>query len=108
MEWERIEFTVAEAIDPVCGMTVDPERAAGRWDYQGRTYYFCSPGCLHRFQADPESFLSGRHTPSMPQMPAAPPPGAVRQYVCPMDPDVVSDRPGPCPRCGMPLEPKDV
>src|SRR5260221_10204032 len=38
----------------------------------------------------------------------APTPGSARLYVCPMDPEVVSDRAGPCPKCGMPLEPKDV
>src|SRR5260221_13420000 len=38
----------------------------------------------------------------------APTPGSARLYVCPMDPEVVSDRPGPCPKCGMALEPKDV
>lgn len=30
-------------IDPVCGMTVDPATAAGKFDYEGQTYYFCSP-----------------------------------------------------------------
>jgi Cu+-exporting ATPase len=99
------------AIDPVCGMTVDPERAAGRFDYRDQPYYFCSTHCLHRFRQDPEHYLHGDHTPAMPEPLAtapSPPPGTARQYICPMDPDVVSDRPGPCPRCGMALEPKDV
>jgi Cu+-exporting ATPase len=100
--------TDTEAIDPVCGMTVDPDRAAGRWDYQGQTYWFCSAHCQQRFQADPEHYLHGAQTPAMPEMHAAPAPGATRKYICPMDPEVVADRPGPCPKCGMPLESSDV
>ncbi len=43
--------------DPVCGMTVDPARAAGKYEYQGQTYYFCNPKCEERFKADPEKYL---------------------------------------------------
>jgi Cu+-exporting ATPase len=46
-------------IDPVCGMTVDPPTAAGRYDYQGKTYYFCAVSCLDKFKADPEQFFKG-------------------------------------------------
>jgi Cu+-exporting ATPase len=35
-----------EITDPVCGMKVSPETAAGKYDYKGETYYFCSTGCL--------------------------------------------------------------
>jgi Cu+-exporting ATPase len=42
--------------DPVCGMEVTRETAAGEHD--GRTYYFCSTSCLERFKADPQSFLT--------------------------------------------------
>jgi Cu+-exporting ATPase len=45
-------------IDPVCGMTVTPETAAGAWEHEGETYYFCSVGCMDRFRADPVSFLT--------------------------------------------------
>ncbi len=45
------------AIDPICGMTVDPASAAGEYVYQGQTYYFCAPSCLERFRADPEAAL---------------------------------------------------
>ena len=44
-------------IDPVCGMTVSVQTAAGKYDFSGHTYYFCSPGCLARFKNDPELFL---------------------------------------------------
>jgi Cu+-exporting ATPase len=46
-----------EMTDPVCGMEVTPETAAGAWEHQGQTYYFCSVGCLERFRSGPEGFL---------------------------------------------------
>jgi Cu+-exporting ATPase len=88
--------------DPVCGMTVDPARAAGSAEHAGRTYYFCSTHCLHKFKADPARFMAGTATP--PAKPAAE--GAL--YTCPMHPEVVSDHPGSCPKCGMALEPRTV
>src|SRR4029077_2913945 len=47
------------ALDPVCGMTVDPARAAGHVDHGGTTYHFCSKGCVAKFSADPNTYLSG-------------------------------------------------
>ena len=52
------------AVDPVCGMTVDPARAAGSVDYNGTTYYFCSKGCAAKFTADPQKYLAPRPAPS--------------------------------------------
>ncbi len=43
--------------DPVCGMDVDPGSAAGSSEYEGKTYYFCSPGCKKQFDEDPEKFV---------------------------------------------------
>lgn len=43
--------------DPVCGMMVDPKRAAGSSLYQGQTYYFCSPGCKASFDKAPARFV---------------------------------------------------
>jgi Cu+-exporting ATPase len=94
------------AVDPVCGMTVDPAHAASR-TFQGKTYYFCSPGCARKFEADPERYLSGAVEPMGQPAPAAPP-GSKVEYVCPMHPEVVSDHPGSCPKCGMALEPGTV
>ena len=45
-------------IDPVCGMTVEPETAGGAWEHDGTVYYFCSVGCMERFRQDPAHFLS--------------------------------------------------
>src|SRR5688500_9821925 len=94
-----IELPIAGAVDPVCGMIVDPGNAAGSTTYKGRTYYFCATHCLRKFEADPERYLSGKPAPEAP-------PGAV--YTCPMHPEVISEHSGPCPKCGMALEPQTV
>jgi YHS domain-containing protein len=44
--------------DPVCGMQVDPGKAAAKRQYQGKTYYFCSPGCAARFDQKPEQCVN--------------------------------------------------
>ena len=85
-------------IDPVCDMTVDPATAAGKFDYEGKTYYFCSTNCLRKFSADPQAYLNTSLQPQSPQS------GGV-EYTCPMDPEVRQMEPGACPKCGMALEP---
>ena len=85
--------------DPVCGMTVDPHRAAGTEVYNGVTYAFCSPHCLEKFRADPAQYV----TPAHDTHGGAPVAGTV--YTCPMHPEVRQEGPGACPRCGMALEP---
>jgi Cu+-exporting ATPase len=93
------------AKDPVCGMMVDPARAAGSWEYGGRKWYFCSTHCLEKFRADPAKY-SGE-TPATSAMPAPEPaPAAGAVYTCPMHPEVVKSGPGSCPICGMALEPR--
>lgn len=47
------------AKDPVCGMEVDPKKAAAKSDYKGQAYYFCAPGCKRAFDKEPEKFLKG-------------------------------------------------
>jgi Cu+-exporting ATPase len=94
----------AAAIDPVCGMQVNPATAAGQTTYYGKAYYFCNLGCLHKFEANPEKYLAQPGTDRHPAPDHTDTPGT--EYVCPMDPDVRSDRPGPCPNCGMALEPR--
>ena len=88
------------AIDPVCGMSLDPTRAAGSTVHEGRTYYFCNPRCLEKFQVDPQHFIGSRHA----EPPPTPKAGGA-EYTCPMHPEVRQDRPGTCPKCGMALEP---
>jgi YHS domain-containing protein len=42
--------------DVICGMQVDPAKAAGKSDYNGKTYYFCSNACKTKFDADPGKY----------------------------------------------------
>jgi len=46
--------------DPVCGMAVDQQNAAGHSEYQGKTYYFCSLSCQQQFEQEPEKFTNTR------------------------------------------------
>lgn len=116
--------------DPVCGMVVDPAKAAGKVEHKEKTYYFCSKRCAERFAQDPEKFLAAPGTAGMEhghghaQAPAHAPKQNETQhapavaasatsaqgvhYTCPMDPEIVQIGPGVCPKCGMALEPMDV
>jgi len=122
--------------DPVCGMDVNPETALHKTLHNGKEYFFCSAGCLAKFQANPEKILAAPPRPmtmtsglvslgapagaatarvvpgetqSVTAHAAAQPAGAAkdtRAYVCPMCPGVRRIGPGPCPKCGMALEPE--
>src|SRR5271163_4638854 len=120
--------------DPVCGMTVDPGRAAAQVVFAGKPYYFCCAGCADKFRADPAKYMragapaatatggasaqftragtagaapalavshENMHASGRPVVRSA----AANAYVCPMDPEVLEDFPGACPKCGMALEP---
>ncbi|MBZ4407614.1 heavy metal translocating P-type ATPase [Myxococcus sp. XM-1-1-1] len=95
----------AHAIDPVCGMKVDPSAPkGGSLEHEGRTFHFCNPKCRERFAADPARYLA-----PPPESPEPPPPATPgTMYVCPMDPEVRQDHPGACPKCGMALEPETL
>jgi len=43
--------------DPVCGMEIDKDQAVGTYEYKGKTYYFCGPGCIREFEKEPEKYL---------------------------------------------------
>jgi Cu+-exporting ATPase len=97
--------------DPVCGMMVDPEKAAGKVEHDGKTYYFCSARCAERFRNEPEEFLAAPGTAGMEHnaAPVAAPAVAKNvRYTCPMHPEIVQLGPGSCPKCGMALEPMDI
>jgi Cu+-exporting ATPase len=92
----------AGVIDPVCGMTVDPARAAGSHTHQGKTYSFCSQDCRDKFRADPQRYLNPASSKRVASTALAVP-GS--KYICPMCPEVLEEKPVPCPKCGMALEP---
>lgn len=83
--------------DPVCGMkaAANPEKSAV---HDGQTYYFCSKGCVAKFNADPMRYLS----PDRKNEPTGP---LDAIYTCPMHPEIQQVGPGSCPICGMALEP---
>src|SRR5687768_2911932 len=95
-----------QAIDPVCGMTVNKQTAAGSLIHKGTTYFFCSAHCVEAFRKDPGRFLNPAPI-QLSRKPAAAPIGTV-EYTCPMHPEIVRDQPGNCPICGMALEPRTV
>ncbi|THJ20765.1 MAG: heavy metal translocating P-type ATPase [Nitrospira sp. CG24E] len=96
----------ASAIDPVCGMTVQQATAAGSYEYQGKTYYFCATSCLAKFRAEPLYYLTPPEQRAPRVMPV--PSGGAVEYICPMDPEVLETQPGACRICGMALEPKVI
>ncbi len=99
------------AKDPVCGMDVDPRTAEHRFDFRGRTFYFCSAGCRTKFAADPGRYLAAGDElpPAAAVTKAGPqPPAAGTIYTCPMHPQIRQIGPGTCPICGMALEPLEV
>ena len=68
--------------------------------HEGQGFYFCSAGCKAKFEAEPQNYLGDRPAPQ--PMPKG------TQYTCPMHPEVIRDKPGSCPICGMALEPMGV
>src|SRR6266403_664091 len=115
--------TTPKVKDPVCGMTVDPQKSAGKVEHGGKTYYFCSARCAERFEKNPENFIAAPGTAGMKPNALAPahnshehPQAAIpaaeeaktARYTCPMHPQIVRIGPGTCPICGMALEPMDV
>jgi Cu+-exporting ATPase len=88
------------AKDPICGMTVD-EQTAPSAERDGRKFYFCSDHCRQKFlqnsiRESDKSHGDHQH--------AAVKPLAAAKYVCPMHPEITSDTPGNCRKCGMALE----
>ena len=89
------------AVDPVCGMKVDPQTSKHHAEHDGQAFHFCSARCRTKFVDDPGLYLKAEAL-------AAPvaPPGTI--YTCPMHPEVRQVGPGSCPICGMALEPVEI
>ncbi len=122
---DSVKSGTVMAVDPVCGMKVDPATAKFSHEHGGQTYFFCCAGCREKFRANPEKVLSAPPKPMgsglislgmpSPQTGEGARPSIVqlasgagkdtREYVCPMCPEVWQVGPGPCPKCGMALEP---
>ncbi|MFA5073160.1 MAG: heavy metal translocating P-type ATPase [Nitrospirota bacterium] len=116
--------------DPVCGMIIEEKDAGAVFSYQGKTYYFCSMICKKKFEKNPDSYLAKKIGPVSPDnfvehamMPEQKSkqcttcradisePASIQdhdEWTCPMHPEIIQDRPGNCPVCGMALEPKTI
>ncbi len=105
-------------IDPVCGMTVKSDSPLNSV-YENTRYFFCSRKCLEKFAIAPDSFLhksrstqiDGYHdhrSPVLESASAAAKLPAANTWTCPMHPEVIRDKPGSCPICGMALEPMGI
>jgi P-type Cu+ transporter len=102
----KLSDTSDHAIDPVCGMTVNPATAAGSFEHKGETYFFCSAHCLEAFRKDPARFINRAQQQGKPE--PKPIQIARREFTCPMHPEVRQSGAGACPKCGMGLEPSSA
>jgi YHS domain-containing protein len=82
-----------KVVCPVSGETMLKSQAKASYEYEGKTYLFCCEGCKEKFVKDPAKYLGKNE-------------GIKEIYTCPMHPEVQSDKPGKCPKCGMTLEKK--
>jgi len=78
---------------PVSGKVMKKSEAKAPLEYQGKTYYFCCEGCKEKFAQEPEKYIQKKAE-------------SKDVYTCPMHPEVTSDQPGKCAKCGMNLEKK--
>ncbi len=88
--------------DPVCGMQVNVTAQTPSTSFSGKSFYFCSEKCSHKFQADPYFYTSGNSSKQQETK------AQDTDYTCPMHPEIVQKGPGECPICGMALEPMTV
>lgn len=84
-----------KVVCPVSGETILKSEAKGSYEFEGKTYYFCCESCKDKFVKDPQAYLQKKAE-------------TKDVYVCPMHPDVISDKPGKCPQCGMNLVKKET
>jgi P-type Cu+ transporter len=99
--------------DPVCGMSVNPATAKHVHEHDGKNYYFCCASCGEKFKSDPNKYLNVPKPSGLVTLNVSKPTPLIgtgthsgTAYVCPMCPEVHESKPGPCPTCGMALEPE--
>ncbi|MBU1044527.1 MAG: heavy metal translocating P-type ATPase [Candidatus Omnitrophica bacterium] len=86
--------------DLICGMAVDEQKAI-KIERDGKAYYFCSDKCR-------DEFIQNQKNPAQQEIKLKPVAAKGQQYICPMHPEIISDAPGDCPKCGMALELKNA
>ena len=104
---EHLASTADTVKDLVCGMDVDPNVSEHTTTHDGSTYFFCSAHCRTKFEDHPDQYTAqdhGGHDQGVAAL-AAVPVGDVAEWTCPMHPEIRRPGPGPCPICGMALEP---
>jgi Cu+-exporting ATPase len=128
MAHEQCHESQAQLVsDPVCGMSVDPEKTSHHAEHGGKAFHFCSTGCQEKFLADPEQYpgkeeapeqtegghschhehnhhAHGSEAPKDGRYDTVPPGYSGTVYTCPMHPEVRQTKHGSCPICGMGLE----
>ena len=101
---------VPPTLDPVCGMTVDPNSSAHHLTLDGETFNFCCAGCRAKFEATPDRYRHPESAPTSAESSASDStPSTVNPdatFICPMCPGVRRQGHGSCPKCGMALEPE--
>jgi|Deesub1362B_J571_1020462.scaffolds.fasta_scaffold00300_33 YHS domain-containing protein len=80
---------------PVSGKEIKKSEAKATYEYKGKTYYFCCEKCKEIFLKEPEKYIEKKK--EMKEI-----------YICPMHPEVKSDKPSKCFKCGMKLEKKVI
>ncbi len=89
--------------DPVCGMVVDAQNQH-QFNYNNNDYHFCSENCLHKFEKQPQHYLDKKESDNQ----VVSEQDTETTYTCPMDPEIIQQGPGICPKCGMALEPMGI
>ena len=99
--------------DPVCGMNVS-ETSKFSTTNDKKEYYFCSKNCLDKFERNPSQYLNEEKNHEHLEHNHLEEPHTHKiikqniKYTCPMHPEIIRDKPGDCPKCGMALEPMGV
>lgn len=99
--------------DPVCGMNVSKTSKFSKINDK-KEYYFCSQNCLNKFERNPSQYLNEEKNHEHLEHNHLDEPHTheiIKQnikYTCPMHPEIIRDKPGDCPKCGMALEPMGV